>query len=131
MPGETLIWTQTNPGTEEDKSIFGEAYYKFLQKWTLTLGARGYWLNQTTDYTANGFLNFGPTPSSPQSNSQSGINPKVALQLQATDSTMVYASASKGFRAGGAQANFPGCSSALPVSGRGYHQRSLGHAVDL
>jgi iron complex outermembrane receptor protein len=26
-----------------------------------------------------------------------------------TDSTMTYASASKGFRAGGAQANFPGC----------------------
>ncbi len=110
------IWQQTNPGTEEDKSIFGEAYYKFLQKWTLTLGLRGYWLNQTTDYTANGFLNGGPSPSAPQSNSQSGVNPKVALQLQATDSTMVYASASKGFRAGGAQANFPGCSSSLPVS---------------
>jgi iron complex outermembrane recepter protein len=28
---------------------------------------------------------------------------------------MVYASASKGFRAGGAQANFPGCSSNIPV----------------
>ncbi len=104
------IWTQTNPATQEDKSIFGEVYYKFLQRWTLTLGARGYWLNQTTDYTADGFLNGGPQPSSPQSNSQSGLNPKVALQVQATDSTMVYASASKGFRAGGAQANFPGCS---------------------
>jgi outer membrane receptor protein involved in Fe transport len=33
----------------------------------------------------------------------------VALSLQATESTMVYASASKGFRSGGAQANFPGC----------------------
>jgi iron complex outermembrane recepter protein len=110
------IWQQTNPATEEDKSIFGEVYYKFLPQWTLTLGARGYWLNQTTDYTAYGFLNFGSTPSDPQSNSQSGLNPKAALQLQATDSTMVYASASKGFRAGGAQANFPGCSSSLPVS---------------
>jgi iron complex outermembrane recepter protein len=110
------IWQQTNPGTQEDKSIFGELYYKFLQKWTLTLGARQYWLNQTTDYTANGFLNFGQTPSSPQQNSQSGLNPKVALSLQATEETMVYASASKGFRAGGAQANFPGCSlPTLPV----------------
>ena len=25
------IWQQTNPGTEEDKSIFGEIYYKFLR----------------------------------------------------------------------------------------------------
>jgi outer membrane receptor protein involved in Fe transport len=103
------IWQQSNPGTEEDKSIFGEVYYKFLQKLTLTLGGREYWLSQTTDYTANGFLNFGQTPSAPQSNSQSGFNPKVALALQATDAAMVYASASKGFRAGGAQANFPGC----------------------
>jgi iron complex outermembrane receptor protein len=103
------IWQQTNPGTEEDKSIFGELYYKFLEKWTLTLGGRQYWLNQTTDYTADGFLNGGPTPSQPEANSESGFNPKAALSLQATDSTMVYASASKGFRSGGAQANFPGC----------------------
>jgi len=103
------IWQQTNPGTEEDKSIFGEVYYKFLEKWTLTLGGRQYWLNQTTDYTADGFLNGGPTPSQPEANSESGFNPKVALSLQATDATMVYASASKGFRSGGAQANFPGC----------------------
>ena len=109
------IWTQTNPGTEEDKSIFGEVYWKFLDKWTLTLGGRQYWLNQSTDYTADGFLNGGPSLSSPQSNSQSGFNPKFALQLQATEATMVYASASKGFRAGGAQANFPGCSSNIPV----------------
>jgi len=103
------IWQQTNPGTEEDKSIFGEVYWKFLPKWTLTLGGRQYWLNQTTDYTADGFLNGGPTPSQPEANSESGFNPKAALALQATASTMVYASASKGFRAGGAQANFPGC----------------------
>ena len=104
------IWTQTNPGTEQDKSIFGEAYWKFAPQWTLTLGGRQYWLDQTTDYTADGFLNFGQTASAPQSNSESGFNPKVALSWQATEATMAYASASKGFRAGGAQANFPGCS---------------------
>ncbi|HEV2284628.1 MAG TPA: TonB-dependent receptor [Steroidobacteraceae bacterium] len=103
------IWTQTNPGTEEDKSVFGEVYWKFAPQWTLTLGGRQYWLNQTTDYTADGFLNGGPQPSDPQANSQSGFNPKVALAWQMTAATMAYASASKGFRAGGAQANFPGC----------------------
>lgn len=109
------IWQQTNPGTEEDKSIFGEVYYKFFKIFTLTLGGRQYWLNQSTDYTADGFLNGGPTPSQPETNSQSGFNPKIALSAQVSDSTMIYGSASKGFRAGGAQANFPGCSSALPV----------------
>ncbi len=104
------IWTQTNPGTEEDKSIFGEVYYKFLEKWTLTLGGRQYWLHQTTDYTADGFLNGGPTPSQPQVNSQSGFNPKVALSLQATDRPWSTPRRPRASAAGGAQANFPGCS---------------------
>ena len=105
-----LIWTQQNPGTEKDSSIFGELYYKFLNQFTLTLGARQYWLKQTINYTADGYLNYGPTPSSPQESTQSGIDPKVGLAYQATEATMVYASASKGFRAGGAQANLPACS---------------------
>jgi iron complex outermembrane recepter protein len=110
------LWQQTNPGTQEDKSIFGELYYKFFRKWTLTLGARQYWLNQSTDYTADGYLNFGPTPSAPQSNSQSGLNPKFAVSVQATDEIMAYASASKGFRAGGTQPFLPFCSEpALPI----------------
>jgi len=104
-----LIWTQHNPGAQNDTSVFGELYYKFLDKFTLTLGARKYWLKQTTDYTADGFLNFVPTLSSPQENKESGVDPKYGLAYQATAATMVYASASKGFRAGGAQANFPGC----------------------
>jgi len=104
-----LIWTQNNPGTEKDTSVFGELYYKFLDKFSLTVGVRKYWLKQTTDYTANGFLDLGPQPSSPQENSQSGADPKIGLSYQATDAAMLYASASKGFRAGGAQANFPAC----------------------
>jgi len=112
-----LIWTQNNPGTQKDTSVFGELYYKFLDKFSLTVGARKYWLKQTTDYTANGFLDLGPTPSSPQENTQSGTDPKVGLSYQATDAAMVYASASKGFRAGGAQANFPACTlPGLPLS---------------
>jgi len=111
-----LIWTQQNPATEQDTSIFGELYYKFLDRFTLTLGARQYWLKQTIDYTANGYLNYGTTPSSPQESTQSGIDPKVGLSYQVTDATMVYASASKGFRAGGAQANLPACQLAgLPL----------------
>jgi len=111
-----LIWTQQNPGTEQDTSIFGELYYKFLERFTLTLGARKYWLKQTIDYTADGYLNYGPTPSSPQVSTQSGVDPKYGLSYQVTDATMVYASASKGFRAGGAQANLPACQLAgLPL----------------
>jgi iron complex outermembrane recepter protein len=104
------IWTQTNPAIQKDKSLFGELYYKFFDKYTLTVGARQYWLSQEADYTADGFMNGGPTPSNPQHNSQSGIDPKVGLSYQVTEDTMVYTSASKGFRAGGAQADVTFCS---------------------
>jgi iron complex outermembrane recepter protein len=97
------IWTQNNPATQDDTSLFGEFYYKFLERFNLTLGARQYWLKQTADFTAYGYLNFGVTPSAPASNRESGLDPKVALSYQATDEAMVYASASKGFRSGGAQ----------------------------
>ena len=111
------IWTQSNPGNQKDTSLFGELYYKFLEKFTLTLGVREYWLKQHTDYVADGFMNGGATPSDPQSNSQNGTNPKVGLSYQVTPSTMIYASASKGFRAGGAQAFLPFCSEpTLPVT---------------
>jgi outer membrane receptor protein involved in Fe transport len=110
------IWQQNNPGTQDDTSIFGEFYYKFFDQFTATLGLRKYWLKQTTDYTAGGFMNFGTTPSDPQQNKESGVDPKFGLSWQITDGSMVYASASKGFRAGGAQANFSGCAlTGLPI----------------
>ncbi len=105
-----LIWTQNNPATQQDVSLFGELYYKFFKRYTLTLGARQYWLRQRADYTAMGYFNrsatvpSGITASSPQSNREDGFNPKLALSVQATDEAMVYGSVSKGFRAGGAQA---------------------------
>ncbi|HVC02567.1 MAG TPA: TonB-dependent receptor [Steroidobacteraceae bacterium] len=112
-----VMWQQNNPATEEDTSVFGQLYYKFLEKYTLTLGAREYWLKQKADYTADGFMNFGPTPSDPQSNSQNGFDPKVGLQYQIDQDAMVYASAAKGFRAGGAQAALAFCALPnLPVS---------------
>ncbi len=107
-----LLWTDYNPATQKDISLFGEIYWQFLHRFTATLGARKYWLKQTTDFTANGFNNFGATLSDPQQSKQSGFNPKVGISYQATDAAMVYASASEGFRAGGAQPFLPFC--ALP-----------------
>jgi iron complex outermembrane receptor protein len=73
------------------------------------LGGRQYWLSQDAGYTANGYIDFGYQPNIPENNSESGFSPKVSLSYQATDKSMVYASASKGFRAGGAQALLSYC----------------------
>ncbi|MEJ0007809.1 MAG: TonB-dependent receptor [Steroidobacteraceae bacterium] len=104
-----LLWTQSNPGRQQDVSIFGELYYQILQPLTLTLGARQYWLRQDADYTADGFLNLGATPSDPQHNSERGFDPKYVLSYQKDDRSEFYVSAAKGFRAGSAQAYAPFC----------------------
>jgi iron complex outermembrane receptor protein len=104
-----LLWMQSNPGMQEDASIFGELYYQLLQPLTVTLGARQYWLRQAADYTADGFLNLGATLSDPQHNSEKGLDPKYVLSYQPSDRAQFYLSAAKGFRAGGAQAYAPFC----------------------
>ncbi len=112
-----LLWTDYNPAMQRDVALFGQIYVPLAHKLTLTLGARQYWLHQTSDFTANGFNNFGLTPSDPQSSRQSGINPKVALSYQVTRRAMVYASASEGFRAGAAQTYLPFCAMPnLPIN---------------
>jgi len=76
-----LLWVNNLPVNQRDTSIFGELYYKFLERFNLTVGARQYWLKQNADYTADGFLNFGPTPSFPTQNAESGASPKFCAVL--------------------------------------------------
>lgn len=98
---DDLLWFQDNRFDQKDTSIFGELYYTFLDRFNLTLGARQYWLKQDSIGDAGGFQDFVESSvANPGSNSESGLNPKIGLSYQVTDSTMVYASASKGFRAG-------------------------------
>jgi iron complex outermembrane receptor protein len=104
-----LLWTQSNPGRQEDASLFGELYYQIFQPLTVTLGLRQYWLWQDADYTADGFLNLGATASDPQHNSQKGLDPKYVLSYQPNERSEFYVSAAKGFRAGGAQPYAPFC----------------------
>jgi outer membrane receptor protein involved in Fe transport len=99
-PNEVL-WFQDDWFEQKDTSVFGELYYKFFDKFNLTLGARQYWLSQHSTSDSGGFQAFTEfAEGAPGSNSESGLNPKAGLSYQATDTTMVYASASKGFRAG-------------------------------
>jgi iron complex outermembrane recepter protein len=96
-----VLWFQNNWFYQRDTSIFGELYYKFFDKFNLTVGARQYWLSQHSNGNAGGFQDFSElSVNAPGTNSESGLNPKVGLAYQATAQAMVYASASKGFRAG-------------------------------
>jgi len=101
---DELLWFSGNGYTRQiDNSLYGQFYYEFLKKFTLTLGARQYWLKlENTSSKVGGFMDFAPlhTSPAPPNDDNTGFNPKVALSYQATASTMVYASASEGFRSG-------------------------------
>ena len=98
-----LLWTSSLPTTEQDVALFGELYYRFLDRFTLTLGARQYWLDQRASFHVDGFQNGGLTPASEATSREAGISPKLALDYRLSDAASLYASAAEGFRAGGAQ----------------------------
>jgi outer membrane receptor protein involved in Fe transport len=97
-----LLWREDETNVQRDLAIFGEVYVKFLDKATLTLGARQYWLRQSDEHDV--LLGASLVPSRGDTNS-TGLSPKVALSYQPSSSAMVYASWSKGFRQGNPQLN--------------------------
>jgi outer membrane receptor protein involved in Fe transport len=94
-----IVWYSNNATTSKDYSIFGEAYLTYAN-FELTLGLRKYWLRQNSSTFVEGFFVGGVSKDNTSARA-SGINPKVALSYKLPHDAMIYASASKGFRAGG------------------------------
>jgi outer membrane receptor protein involved in Fe transport len=108
-----------------DRSIFGDITLKlFDQRLQFSGGLRHFWesYGQTGESTgalvgAVGTLSVAP----PQGETQSGTSPRVSAKYLITPDQMVYATASKGFRAGGPGAlgvnQTPACLHALSLAG--------------
>jgi outer membrane receptor protein involved in Fe transport len=117
-PGtQTLLWEQMSKTIQRDRAVFGELYYTFAEKFTLTLGNRYYWLDQSNDLT---FAIRNTQFTSNNDNKESGSSPKIALAYQPTEQSQIYATAAQGFRAGGAQLNVAGfdCDESLEEIGQ-------------
>ena len=115
---DDLLWTSDIRSSQTDTALFGELYYSLKPRLHLTLGLRQYWLAQTYHLRADGFLDGGLTDDPPGKNREKGVSPKIAVAYDLTADSRVYASASKGFRAGGSgQAVIPQCESSLAEIG--------------
>jgi outer membrane receptor protein involved in Fe transport len=93
-----------------DVAFFGELYYEPVPKLTMTLGLRKYWVTRKTAATADtGFIYgaSGMAENPAVRSKESGLVPKAVLSYEIGDKGNIYASVSKGFRAGGNQARLP------------------------
>ena len=93
---------------DKETAVYGEANYVFLDRLKATVGLRYSILDLTYDQLAYGvfssrYPNAPGSISSVQSTDRP-VTPKFALTYNFTPSDLVYASASKGFRAGGGNA---------------------------
>lgn len=84
----------------EQMAAFGEVSYGFAPRWRVVLGGRGYRIRETSHVDARGLLAGGLTQASRDSD-ESGFIPKLSLSYQLREQTLLYATASQGFRPGG------------------------------
>ena len=114
--GGDTFFGRTRADEVEQHAAFGEATYKFAERWTLLGGLR--WSEadlQSIQATLHGFVPTDPVPVAGEQigttvngnaigllkQSGSSTRPKVSLALQATDDVLLYALYSEGFRVGG------------------------------
>ena len=95
-----LVWYSAYPLNKLDEAIFGELYYEW-QRWQFTAGLRYYRERQKESDVDMGAVEAAYSAQNLGEATQHGVTPKAAVSYKIDPDTMVYASASKGFRAGG------------------------------
>ncbi|MBV8124827.1 MAG: TonB-dependent receptor, partial [Paucibacter sp.] len=118
--GNNTSYTENDHFKSTEQALYGEASYKIQPNLTASVGLR---LTRTTSYydsTLNGWwdggLNFFTG-----TNVEHPITPKFGLSYQATQDSLYYATASEGFRPGGANpslASNPTCQTDLTNLGQ-------------
>jgi iron complex outermembrane receptor protein len=110
-------------------ALYGEGTYQISDRWRITAGAR--YTDETKDARALNQFFSDATYTVPiataadfdNSLSVDNISPKIAVDYQASDTTLVYALASRGFKSGGY--NIRANTVAVPASGRPFLDESV------
>ncbi|HKP78848.1 MAG TPA: TonB-dependent receptor, partial [Phenylobacterium sp.] len=113
--GQPIGWSAKYQ-TIKDKelAVFGEVNRRITDRMTVIAGVRVSRLAVRYFEMHYGPASGGNDPSKvpggitgPENHAESAVAPKVGVQYQFTDNDMVYATVSKGFRAGGVNASIP------------------------
>lgn len=106
---------------DEDKAIYAHVQYEFVKHLALLVGVRHETDNQTLYTVSDGPLAGGPSSAYAPSSSSATV-PQFGINWTPNDRNLVYASASKGFRAGGGNVpvtlNSSGCQAELALLGK-------------
>ena len=92
--------------TVKTYAFFGEAYYSFGD-FTVTAGLRYFDWQQDIVFYQSGLFNGGANSDPRPQGKDDGVNPKLSLSYDINDRTLVYGSASRGYRYGGINGAIP------------------------
>jgi len=106
MLTQNRIFFETDHVVDRQWAAFGELSYTLFDQLTFTGGFRYAKMKTTLNSFATGPFNAGTTEVS-GSVSEKPFTPKFAVSWQASDATLIYANAAKGFRAGGVNRSIP------------------------
>jgi outer membrane receptor protein involved in Fe transport len=99
-----------NPYTVKQTALFADGSYKITDQWKLSAGVRWYTYKSEQDEYSWGLdgPQFTPPPAALVTTaSDRGFNPRINLSYSPTTDLTTYATASKGFRPGGANQILP------------------------
>jgi len=111
------VYTASEPFDITQKSEFGQVSYQFGDGWKAAAGVRHYAFDTSVSVVASGIL---ATPPGAAAASASGFNPSFTLSYSPDSKLMLYTTAAKGFRPGGANVPVPLdlCGTSLAQLGR-------------
>jgi outer membrane receptor protein involved in Fe transport len=118
-------FTEDVPHSSNEVAEFGDLTYTPISAVELSAGIRGATLGFKHAYVADGWINGGPSDS-PTEHREHAVTPRYTAKYKITDDAMVYASAAKGFRIGGANSVLPPiCDGEGPANPGSFHSDSL------
>jgi len=108
IASENFIWySQDTDFQTNEFALFGEAYWDITSKLKATVGLRYFSYNQNLKQTLAGFVAAGGGEPTDEETKDSGVTPKFNLTYSINDNSLIYGSATKGYRLGGANGIVP------------------------